>query len=291
MYVCSQRVTISALPQVQKLSITLSDTDPDVIVTPLSNFNCIPLNMTVQDRGEVVIGNAALPVGTGVTEGQIEEVLNSIEAIQRVGSIQVHVVPITTAVFEVVFVFATNSSVLPSDMPTLQLAVDSGSCIEAESGSLFQLAASLTTSQMLTHAHGFTLSFDSLRYTPNLPINASSNHLEQALSDLLTWKCAHPLDWILSNDSYEGSSNARDNGADTPRAYCGLYSKQSPGVVWERKGKASPKYVSPSSCTYAYTHVAVTGRKRTVSGPIRLVISLECFVQITPDFMCPFMND
>ena len=38
-------------------------------------------------------------------------------------------------------------------------------------------------------------------------------------------------------------------------------------------------------------YVAVTGRKRTVSGLIRVVISLECFIEITPDFLCPFMND
>ena len=25
----------------------------------------------------------------------------------------------------------------------------------------------------------------------------------------------------------------------------------------------------------------------TASGPIQLVISLECFVEITPDFLCP----
>ena len=29
----------------------------------------------------------------------------------------------------------------------------------------------------------------------------------------------------------------------------------------------------------------------TLSGPIQLVISLECFVEITPDFLCPLMND
>ena len=29
----------------------------------------------------------------------------------------------------------------------------------------------------------------------------------------------------------------------------------------------------------------------TVSGLIRLVISLECFIEITPDFLCLFMND
>ena len=28
----------------------------------------------------------------------------------------------------------------------------------------------------------------------------------------------------------------------------------------------------------------------TLSGLIRLVISLECFVEITPDFLCPFMS-
>ena len=29
----------------------------------------------------------------------------------------------------------------------------------------------------------------------------------------------------------------------------------------------------------------------TVSGLIQLVIFLECFIEITPDFLCPFMND
>ena len=40
-----------------------------------------------------------------------------------------------------------------------------------------------------------------------------------------------------------------------------------------------------------HIHVAVTGRKRsTVSGLIRLVISLECFIEITPDFLCKFQS-
>ena len=34
-------------------------------------------------------------------------------------------------------------------------------------------------------------------------------------------------------------------------------------------------------------YMAVTGRKQT----LLLVISLECFVEITPDFLYPFMND
>ena len=28
-----------------------------------------------------------------------------------------------------------------------------------------------------------------------------------------------------------------------------------------------------------------------LSGLIQVVISLECFIEITPDFLCPFMND
>ena len=42
-------------------------------------------------------------------------------------------------------------------------------------------------------------------------------------------------------------------------------------------------------CTYVC--VAVTGRNEhyyTLSG---LIPSLECFIEITPDFLCPFMND
>ena len=42
--------------------------------------------------------------------------------------------------------------------------------------------------------------------------------------------------------------------------------------------------------------VADTGRKRTLfhcrlANSITVVISLECFIEITPDFLCPFMND
>ena len=29
----------------------------------------------------------------------------------------------------------------------------------------------------------------------------------------------------------------------------------------------------------------------TLSGLIQLVLSLECLIEITPDFLCPFMND
>ena len=44
------------------------------------------------------------------------------------------------------------------------------------------------------------------------------------------------------------------------------------------------------ACVYN-VHVAVTGRKRTLFQLIQLFISLECFIEITPDFLCPVMND
>ena len=50
-------------------------------------------------------------------------------------------------------------------------------------------------------------------------------------------------------------------------------------------------YIWPGPTVEVRIYVKVTGRKRTLSGPIQLVISLECFIEITPDFLCPFMND
>ena len=37
--------------------------------------------------------------------------------------------------------------------------------------------------------------------------------------------------------------------------------------------------------------VAITGRKRTLFHFLVIILSQECFVEITPDFLCPFMND
>ena len=39
------------------------------------------------------------------------------------------------------------------------------------------------------------------------------------------------------------------------------------------------------------SNVAVNEHYSTVSGLIRFIISLECFIEITPDFLFPFMND
>ena len=53
-----------------------------------------------------------------------------------------------------------------------------------------------------------------------------------------------------------------------------------------RKGQKNKVNTYTYMHTYIHTYIAVTGRKRTatISGLIRLVISLECFIEITPDF-------
>ena len=47
-------------------------------------------------------------------------------------------------------------------------------------------------------------------------------------------------------------------------------------------------YVNACGGAYVRTYVVENEHYSTVSG---LVISLECFIEITPDFLCPFMND
>ena len=69
-----------------------------------------------------------------------------------------------------------------------------------------------------------------------------------------------------------------------------------PHIISERASEASE--LSHCSCqsrfeirTYMWQTQVENEHYSTVSGLIRLVISLECFIEITPDFLCPFMND
>ena len=63
---------------------------------------------------------------------------------------------------------------------------------------------------------------------------------------------------------------------DLYRIYIQGYTRLGGTVIYCKK---RPSFQSGNSLGY----VAVTGRKRRV-------ISLECFIEITPDFLCPFMN-
>ena len=52
------------------------------------------------------------------------------------------------------------------------------------------------------------------------------------------------------------------------------------------QGQSTPGHLSPSVWSSPAGKL-ICGRKQTLSGLIRLVISLECFIEITPDFLCP----
>ena len=45
------------------------------------------------------------------------------------------------------------------------------------------------------------------------------------------------------------------------------------------------------SFLYVYIYVAVTGRKRTLFHCMWANLISYIFIEITPDFLCPFMND
>ena len=74
------------------------------------------------------------------------------------------------------------------------------------------------------------------------------------------------------------------------KALCMCVSKTNKELAWEMHAQ-----------TYTHKHI-IRGNHMwqsqvenkhysTVSGLIRLVISLECSIEITPNFLCPFMND
>ena len=65
-----------------------------------------------------------------------------------------------------------------------------------------------------------------------------------------------------------------------------LRASDSAGKIKKKLGAAF-SWIFPKRATY----VAVTGRKRTLFLIRFVIISLECVIEITPDFLCPFMND
>ena len=63
-----------------------------------------------------------------------------------------------------------------------------------------------------------------------------------------------------------------------------------------RKASGKEAKKKPATATRSFfgkrlVNVVENEHYSTVGGLIRLVISLECFIEIIPDFLCPFMND
>ena len=74
------------------------------------------------------------------------------------------------------------------------------------------------------------------------------------------------------------------------RYYCYYYNICV--ICLDHDGLVAFHYCMPSMYKYMWQTQVENKHYSTVSGLIRLVIiSLECFIEITSDFLCPFMND
>lgn len=218
----------------QVWTLTITPKDPEVDFMALDFMTCMPFNLTIQDSREKDV--IPIYLGTNITGEDIKRTLD------RTGSTEVFITTKSALELEVAFVFGPSFGALP---PTLALDSDNItiSCTEIPDDRLLMFDASLTISQRLIYPNGFNLSFDSLRFTPNLPVDTPSLALQEALGDLLTWQCEyHQVGSVLLYNSYEeDGTGVRDNGDDIPRAYCGHYSRQSPGVIWESNEVLQPQ--------------------------------------------------
>lgn len=222
---------IGASPQVETLRIVPLNINEDFNFISLG-FACAPLNLTLQLQGGM---ERVVPVllGSNVTGDDIKQVLN------LNSSVEVYITATTPRKLEIAFAMGPFEfePTFPSEVPTLRLDSDyvTINCKTAPDDQQLLFEASLSTTQRLMYPKGFNLSFDSLRYTPNLPLGVSKEEVEAALNDLLVWQCVYPpfqADSILAHHSYEDDPYAvRDNGEDIPRAYCGHYSRQSPEAI------------------------------------------------------------
>ena len=225
---------IWGLPQVETLRIIPLNANDDFDFNSLGGIACAPFNLTVQ-----LVGGAeyVVPISleSNITRDDIKQVLNFNS------SVEVYITATMPRNLELAFVMGPVEfgSTFPSEVPALRLDSDriTISCATAPGDQQLLFEASLSTTQTLTYPKGFNLSLDSLRYTPTLPLGVSSYEVEAALDDLLVWQCTYPpfqADSIVAHHSYEDDPKAvRDNGEDIPRAYCGHYSKRSPGAILE----------------------------------------------------------
>lgn len=239
-----QKIKLGALPKVQKLQLFIEELaiESERTFDTFDTVVCIPLNVTLHSGQERITNSISLH-----TMEEAEQVLNSQEAIQSVGSIVVFAQQTSSKSAEIVFVFQTDFDVQPSAVPSLTLDSDSSTihCTDTTNGQRFLLSVLVITTQNLTYADGFNASFGFQRFpnlpgfqrfTPNLPIDVSSSRLQEELTELIVWKCFHqPLQFSGVRFSYETDhgGDENDDNTDAPLGYCGRYSKKNPRKVWE----------------------------------------------------------
>lgn len=233
------------MPQVQKIILSFED---DTALSHIS-LACPPFNITLQDGNKNLLNTTSLFLHRNTTEADIEQVFNSMEAIQSVGRIRTDIDLISLQKVVFVLVFSTRFGVHPSEVPVFKLDSDTVAltCSETVNNTQFSVYISLLTFQTLTYINGFNLTLGHPRYTPYLAINISSGDLKAELDELLAWQCVSQpptSQGIVVNDSYEADVRGRD--ANAPRAFCGHRAERSPTVVWESGNglELNPSYVS-----------------------------------------------
>ena len=225
-----QRVQVGVLPQVQILTLYF---DNELNYTSLQSITCGPLNITLEDSNGTQTLIPLLPLSTGDTKADIEQELNSLEAVQSVGRIVARLKPKpTVGEVDIVFVFATNPGIDPTTIPTLKLNSINLTlpCMENNTDSdISVISTSLSTVQTYTNLGHFSLGFDG-SYTPYIPIDSPSQLVEQELMDLFSWECSVHLQGrrVVFYESYDDNS---EKDEEMPAAYCGRYSEHSPETI------------------------------------------------------------
>ncbi len=190
-----------------------------------------------------------------MTPGQMQSLLNRLNAIRSIGKISVKR---DNSTLSTTFIFLSRAN--SYNIPQLQLDSEyiTLSCVNSSTN--YTLMASLVISQNLTLTEGFYLGYNntgSVRFTPPLPLNVSHEDVEEEMNELLKWSCEYPTPspslQILYNNSFE---NGNFNNLDDSTAYCGGQSSRNPEIVWEDSaGLRSHHTVRESQQIYNLVHI------------------------------------
>ncbi len=233
-----QLARIEASPRVQTLTLT----DPNTLGQNCTVFCPVPLSLG---------GSNQFTISRDMSSQALEELLNSMSAIQEVGG----AVKVYKDYNESEFFAAANSLdtkftivylTTSVDVPTLSLDTASStiSCEHTNTTAMaicssYDISAVISTAQEMNVPSDFTVGFSPSnqppRWTRPLLLNATEEIIDSEISDLFAWGCESDVDTlsqqgrVLYRDSLEDSqlSNAVN---DT--SFCGHYSERNPGTVW-----------------------------------------------------------
>ena len=222
-----QEIQLGALPCVWRVTTTPKDDDEDEQEDEplfISEF-CLD------------IGDETLVLMSDSTAAGVEEAINSLETVQRVGYMRVfredsyqydfNYNPDEAATF--VLVLLSKFEISQSQIPDIRININSHLCNQTTSN------ATIEKIQELTFPDSFNLTFsDTSRSTAHFPINVTSETIQEGLTDLLGWECQELLtldpEAIFVNSTFEEDDGNPDR--DNSTSFCGRYSLERPDTLW-----------------------------------------------------------